>query len=57
VADGKKIHLRGFVGLPDGSKVVRAELSGPISEPEKLGEALAENLLSLGADAILAALS
>jgi hydroxymethylbilane synthase len=57
VADGKQIHLRGLVALPDGSKVVRAELNGPISEPEKLGEALAENLLSLGADAILAALS
>lgn len=56
VANGPQIHLRGLVALPDGSKVVRAELNGPISEPEKLGEALAENLLSLGAAAILAAL-
>jgi hypothetical protein len=36
---------------------VRAELNGPISEPEKLGEALAADLRLLGADAILAALS
>ena len=57
VADGKQIQLRGFVGLPDGSNVVRAGLSGPISEPEGLGEALAADLRLLGADAILAALS
>ena len=43
--------------MPDGSKVVRAELKGPRAAPEKLGEALAANLRSLGADAILTALS
>ena len=57
VAKGAEIRLRGLVALPDGSKVVRAELQGPIAAPEKLGEALAANLRSLGADAILAALS
>jgi hypothetical protein len=36
---------------------VRAELSGPIATPEKLGEMLAAKLRALGADAILAALS
>ena len=57
VASGAQIRLRGLVAMPDGSKVVRAELKGPIAAPEKLGEALAANLRSLGADAILAALS
>ncbi len=57
VASGAQIRLRGLVAMPDGSKVVRAELNGPIAAPEKLGEALAANLRSLGADAILAALS
>jgi hydroxymethylbilane synthase len=57
VASGAQIRLRGLVAMPDGSKVVRAELIGPIAAPEKLGEALAANLRSLGADAILAALS
>ncbi len=57
VASGAQIRLRGLVAMPDGSKVVRAELSGPRAAPEKLGEALAANLRSLGADAILAALS
>ncbi len=57
VASGAQIRLRGLVAMPDGSRVVRAELIGPIAAPERLGEALAANLRSLGADAILAALS
>src|SRR6266581_473641 len=57
VASGAQIRLRGLVAMPDGSRVVRAELKGPRAAPEKLGEALAANLRSLGADAILAALS
>ena len=57
VAGGAQIRLRGLVAMPDGSRVVRAELKGPRAAPEKLGEALAANLRSLGADAILAALS
>ena len=56
LADGTQIRLRGLVALPDGSKVVRAELKGPIAAPERLGEALAGNLRRLGADAILSAL-
>ena len=57
VAGGAQIRLRGLVAMPDGSRVVRAELIGPIAAPERLGEALATNLRSLGADAILTALS
>jgi hypothetical protein len=43
--------------MPDGSKVVRAESSGPMAAPENLGEMLATQLRTLGADAILASLS
>ncbi|HKC54395.1 MAG TPA: hydroxymethylbilane synthase [Burkholderiales bacterium] len=57
VANGAEIRLRGLVAMPDGSKVVRAELSGPSAAPEELGEMLAANLRALGADAILASLS
>jgi hydroxymethylbilane synthase len=57
VANGKEILLRGLVAMPDGSKVVRAELNGAIAVPEELGEMLAANLRALGADAILASLS
>ena len=52
VTDGG-VHLRGFVGKPDGSKVVAGEVRGPVSNAHALGEALAEDLLSLGAQEIL----
>jgi hydroxymethylbilane synthase len=57
VPSGTQIRLRALVAKPDGSKVVRAELSGPMADPERLGETLAAKLRALGADAILAALS
>lgn len=56
VASGMDLRLRALVAKPDGSQVVRAESSGPISAPEELGEELAARLRALGADAILAAL-
>jgi hydroxymethylbilane synthase len=57
VASGKQLRLRGLVATPDGSRVVRAEASGPLSSPEALGEKLAADLRALGADAILASLA
>jgi hydroxymethylbilane synthase len=57
VASGKQVRLRGLVAKPDGSRVVRAEASGPVSAPEDLGEKLAADLRALGADAILASLA
>ena len=57
VVNGGEIRLRGLVAKPDGSKVVRAELSGPVAAPDELGERLAATLRALGADAILASLS
>lgn len=57
VPSGTQIRLRALVAKPDGSKVVRAELIGPMAGPERLGETLAAKLRALGADAILAALS
>ncbi|RKH65097.1 hydroxymethylbilane synthase [Corallococcus llansteffanensis] len=52
VVDGQ-VHLRGLVGRPDGTRVVRGEVKGPVPEAERLGEALAEELLSRGAGDIL----
>ncbi|MHB1345400.1 MAG: hydroxymethylbilane synthase [Thermoleophilia bacterium] len=45
--------LAAFVGTTDGRRTVRMERSGPIGEPEALGEALAAEMLAAGADAIL----
>jgi hydroxymethylbilane synthase len=47
------LTLRGLVGHPDGSRVVRASVSGPAADAQVLGSALGERLLQEGADAIL----
>ncbi|HEX8702893.1 MAG TPA: hydroxymethylbilane synthase [Myxococcaceae bacterium] len=47
------VRLRGFVGQPDGSKMIAGEVSGPEREAHALGERLAEDLLSRGAREIL----
>ena len=54
--DNNEIYLRGLVGRPDGSKVVKDEIRGPASEAETLGVQLAERLLKQGADEILSEL-
>jgi hydroxymethylbilane synthase len=51
--EGGTVYLRGLVGRPDGSKVVEGERRGPVETALALGEALAEELLSLGAGEIL----
>lgn len=53
---GAQLHLRGLVGAPDGSTVVRGEIRGEDSAAETLGIALAEDLKRKGAADILAAL-
>lgn len=54
---GGRLTLRGLVAAPDASQVVRAELAGAMTDPESLGEALAQMLVERGAGRILAALS
>ena len=56
VAEGAEIRLRGLVATPDGRKILRAELRGPVASPEELGEGLAAILRERGGDEILAAL-
>ena len=51
--DGNQLTLRGLVGAPDGSQIIRAEISGPREEGRSLGYALAEELLDKGARQIL----
>jgi hydroxymethylbilane synthase len=50
---GERLHLRGLVGDPDGSRVIRGEVTGAIAEAEQLGQQLATELLARGARAIL----
>ena len=55
--DNDVIHLRSLVGMPDGSKICRSESSGPKSNPVELGNQVAAELVSLGANEILKACS
>ncbi|MFK8067736.1 MAG: hydroxymethylbilane synthase [Gammaproteobacteria bacterium] len=55
--DGDQIQLRALVGEVDGSKIIRSEISGHRDDAEKLGTAIAEQLLSQGAGEILDKLS
>ena len=53
VLDGGKLTLKGFVGDLDGRKLIKGELEGELGKVEELGIALAESLLSRGADEIM----
>lgn len=48
-----KLWLRGLVAEPDGSRLLRGEISGAASSGERMGIELAERLLAEGADEIL----
>ena len=50
---GTKLRLRGLVASPDGSRVVRGDLTGEFTDPEQLGRRLADLLRSRGAERIL----
>ena len=52
---GGGMRVLGMCGMPDGSKILRAEVGGPVEDAELLGVKLGEDLLAQGADAILAA--
>ncbi|HDX8346480.1 hydroxymethylbilane synthase [Aeromonas dhakensis] len=54
LVEGEEVWLRGLVGSPDGSRVIRDEIRGPRADGETLGHTLAQRLLADGADAILA---
>jgi hydroxymethylbilane synthase len=46
------IEMNGVVGSPDGKRIIRERAEG--TDPERLGDELAERMLSRGADRILA---
>jgi len=50
---GGTVTLVGLVGRPDGSEILRGRRSGPVGDPEAVGVALAEELLSRGGKKIL----
>jgi hydroxymethylbilane synthase len=52
--DGDTMRLRAMVATPDGTRVARADLSGPANAPEALGRLVADALATQDAAAILA---
>ena len=53
IINGDQLLIRGLVGKPDGSLILRDELKGAADIAEQLGEQLAAKLLAQGAQAIL----
>jgi hydroxymethylbilane synthase len=51
--EGGAVVLRALVASLDGRRIVRGERRGPAEDARRMGEALAEELLSRGGDAIL----
>ncbi len=51
--NGGKYTLSGLVAEPDGSRVLRSELSGPLADCVEIGKNLAEILMQQGALAIM----
>lgn len=51
--EGDQLWLRGLVGRPDGTLVLRDDIRGPRDQAESLGITLAERLLAAGADDVL----
>ena len=54
--DKKIVVLRGLVGEPDGTRIIRGDIAGPAANVEEMGQVLADDLLSRGADKILESL-
>ncbi len=54
--EGDTLYLRGFVGEPDGSRIVRGAIRGAVADAEALGVELGRDLLSRGGREILDAL-
>ncbi|HOY66700.1 MAG TPA: hydroxymethylbilane synthase [Candidatus Ozemobacteraceae bacterium] len=54
-ADDETLRLTAFVALPDGSKYLKTDLSGPANYAADLGCLAAEDLLEKGAASLLAA--
>jgi hydroxymethylbilane synthase len=49
------LHLEAIVADPDGSKLLRESRDGNVNDPEELGNAVGDTLLSRGGDEILEA--
>jgi hydroxymethylbilane synthase len=54
--NGATLSISALVAEPDGTRVIRSQVSGPVAAAEQLGEQVAHDLLSKGANDILSRL-
>ena len=54
---GDSFDIAGFIGMPDGTRIVRESATGRCAEAESVGHALGERLLAAGGREILRQLS
>jgi hydroxymethylbilane synthase len=54
--NGDDMTIMALVAMPDGSRPIRDEVCGPVTDAEQLGERLAKRLLKQGAGELLAEL-
>ena len=54
---GDELSLEGFIGVPDGTRMVREHVRGPAGDARALGTRLGERLLAAGGREILASLA
>jgi hydroxymethylbilane synthase len=52
-----RVTMEAFIGLPDGTRIVRDEACGDVADAEAIGHALGERLLASGGREILATLA
>jgi hydroxymethylbilane synthase len=53
---GDTVRIRGLVASLDGTRVIRGERAGPVGDADRIGDALAADLLAQGAAEILASI-
>lgn len=54
---GSELRLEGFIGMPDGTQLVREGASGRAADAEKIGHGLGQRLLAAGGRQILRTLA
>jgi hydroxymethylbilane synthase len=54
--DGARISIEGFIGMPDGTRIVRASAAGQCEDAQSLGAELGASLLAAGGREILMSL-
>lgn len=55
--EGGSLRISGMIGLPDGSRMLRSERAGPVSQVDQVASAVSADLLGQGAGEIIASLS